>query len=397
MNRIRAFKRVETREGVDVWELSTLALLPSEVLATNAVSWQPSAERVAAGDTGDDNDLPCVTHAVRDVDGGVRRFRGYVRADNVRVLTAWIRKRYAAVPGATLTPLLESLATPGEAAEPTSAGRVTARTLETHLEQMLEGPRGGFHHRRRRASVDSPGMRLGVTVSGTGHGWSRIVRDGHTWAVRCHTEGRVWVAPSETLVGAHRVSGEVWATLPAQPEDPVSWWDGTRGGVAERLSALPFALRARLEAHGRPLIRGARHGQHLADLVPALLVRVPSARERQRLAVAGAAPAHARFAGVMLRSAWPVAIPAHVPVVDDPAEAVSILCRAGDGLAWVPHAHPALPRDLNAEGGTWRVLCRLGALLPRAEERERSSHAEATPANVATTDDSDGVNTQGAA
>jgi hypothetical protein len=383
MNRIRAFKRVETREGVDVWELSSFALLPSEVIGTNAVSWQPSAERVAAGDTADDNDLPCVTHAVRDGDG-VRRFRGYVRADNVRALTAWIRKRYAAVPGATLTPLLGTLGTPSEGGDPSSTARVTARALEAHLEQMLESPRGGFHHRRRRTSADSPGMRLGVTVSGNGHGWSRVVRDGHTWAVRCHTEGRVWVAPSETLVGGHRVPGEVWATLPAQPEDPVSWWDGTRSGVADRLSSLPFALRARLEAHGRPLIRGARHGQHLADLVPAVLVRVPSARERQRLALAADPPSLARFPGVMLRSAWPVAIPATVPVVDDPAEAASILCRAGDGMAWVPHAHPALPRDLTADGGTWRVLCRLGALLPRAAE---PTATESAPANEATAGD----------
>ena len=75
MNRIRAFKRVETREGVDVWELSSFALLPSEVIGTNAVSWQPSAERVAAGDTADDNDLPCVTHAVRDGDGHRHLYR----------------------------------------------------------------------------------------------------------------------------------------------------------------------------------------------------------------------------------------------------------------------------------------------------------------------------------
>jgi hypothetical protein len=362
MNRIRAFKLVETREGVDVWELSTLALTPNEVVTANVVSWQPSAERVAAGDSPDDNDLPCATHAVRDADGSVRTFRGYVRADNARLLAAWIRKRYAPVKGSALAPLLASL-TPEGAADPTTT-RVPAKALETRLEQVLEGPRGGFNHRRRRTSADNPGVRLGLSVSGHGHGWSRIVREGHTWAVRCHPESRVWVAPNEMRIGAHAVPGEVWATLPAQPEDPVSWWDGTRGGVADRLSTLPFALRARLEAHGRPLIRGARHGQHLADLQPAVLVRVPTIRERAGLGDAIAAPEVARFPGVVLRSAWPLAIGPHVPIVDDPAEAAAILCRAGDGLAWVPHAHPAKPKDLHAEGGTWRVICRLGVLFP---------------------------------
>ena len=347
MNRIRAFRLLETHDGVDAWELAWMALNPHEALTSDIVSWQPSAERLRTGDTSDDNDLPCVPHALVGTDGARRSFKGLLVARDVKRAATYLRKRYDPRPGTALAELF-------------SAG---PRKVESAIERQLSADR--MYRRRRRLDATGPLASLGLVVDDPGMGWSRITRGGQAWLARFHHEARCWAAPILLQRGAHTVRQEAWTTLPpVQEPGPASWWDGERGGVAPSLDDIPFALRVHLEAHGRPLIRAARHGLHLSDLSPAFLVRVPSRRELAQVATpVGEAPAMTRFAGIMAPSSWPLRLHADLPVIDDPREAAAVLCRVGKGHAWVPHAPPAMPRDLVPdELGEWRVGCRIAAL-----------------------------------
>ncbi len=176
---------------------------------------------------------------------------------------------------------------------------------------------------------------------------------------RADEEGRAVVAEHRPRFGEHRVRQKLWA-IREHRADGVRWFDGRQSGIVEDVEQLPPALRERLERSGRcepdPELRGA-----LTDLEPLFLLRKPTERECHRVRVDDVAPRLGTPA-ILISTMEPVRLlglderPVDVPVIAEPAQALSILGRCFSGRIYVPHAPCAGRRHIRLpDQPTWVV------------------------------------------
>ena len=349
MNQLVAFRLKVDHGDVQVWEQSTLRLPASSVLISDLVSWGES--ELPTDEYGLEGIRPA-RHALKSP-AGSRPFHGFIVARKPAAIAPFLREHYDPQPGTALAGVL--------------AGPV--RAIGDRVEAALSGPElryGRRHGRFRHAQgITQGGEVLGLFVAQNRipHGFARVHVRGVEWLALENDTNRVWRAPTTTRIGHHDIPGEVFVRLNGAREGTRTWFDGRRYGASDSTDTLPPGLRARLEASGTPVGFAARHGAPLADLEPLFLLKIPPSKHfKIPIANLPPVPPEARRAGFVLDSRAPIPLvdeagnPRSIPVIERPADVVSILARVGAGVHFVPHAEPADPRDLAPPAaGSWRI------------------------------------------
>ena len=207
-----------------------------------------------------------------------------------------------------------------------------------------------LHHRGRHHAVLSRTDFSHLDLNDEGCG-RRFFRKGG--------ERLVVAAERNVAYGSHRVPRRLSAVFYGSKRSRgCVWFDGERFGHADSVEELPEALARELDLSGRP------HGEESplplprAPVAPLFLLRVPTKSEAKPLlgngAVRKSAPPRPN-PFFLFDTRDPVPLPAGLPVVDDPREALSILGRVSDN-AYVPSDLASAPVRLRNEPA-WRVAC----------------------------------------
>jgi hypothetical protein len=358
MCKLKALVVEEQWGGGSLMRASTLRLPLATISQRRLVSIGRTMP-VSTGSRGFDPEVPyhhirLGKQAIRR-DGEVRTWNGLTLALGASMLVEFLRKRVAwEVEGTALDTWRREV------------GLEVGDELYTLLATIFE--------RRALLGISMRADNLALPPLPAGH-WvlqgafdldlSVEVHRGRTW--RCVHERTAPIAVTTTRrvqLGKHRLELPIQVVF-HHDEGRICWWDGTRFGFCERLESLPASLANELEKRGEPTQATWHQLRPGSDLVPLFLLRVPSRGEarairRQRSAVPPKTtmPALLEPLGttVPLLSAGGDLLP--IPVVDDPAEAMTILRRTPGGRAYNPHADPIHPDDIDlGRWPSWRIAC----------------------------------------
>lgn len=357
MSLIRGFRRIHLRGSVGLWSLEDAQQPLSVVLDLPVVGLDRSPEVVLS-----------------PADG----VRGYQRHDiTLRVARHQLRGGELVegiLNGRTASEVADVAFDLLEPAPGTELGRwLQASGLgdraQVELGAWLEDTRGDVMQRRRlRMGRRGPRRGFGLVPPDFEVDLQPIELGDDDWLFALDDGGeRAIVAEHRPRFGEHSVRQKLWA-VQGGVASGLRWFDGRQVGFADGVEQLPAALRERLERRGRseraPELRAA-----LNDLEPLFLLRKPTTQECRGVRPAEVAPPIDTPA-ILISTMEPVRLlglderPIDVPIIADPAQALSILGRSFSDRIYVPHApcvgrrHVRLPdRPTWVVGVLPRCLC----------------------------------------
>ncbi len=355
MARIRGLEVHPVMDGVEVWRLGVAQMpvgeaLRKELICLEGVVDFTRGRKSRWGQRG----VRSLKPARLELEG-FGRFKGLVVSRSATRLTRYLLQAARPTRGTVLATWLQ--------------GRALDEATMAELGELLE--------RAWLMGQDVEGMPLGrrlpkggmaLLPEGTDIRLKRVtIEDQDWWMDRIHRPKTVCTAVVDRIltIDGHRVPQPLHLRRNA-PGTWYGWYDGKLAGHSGSLEAVPARLLDRMEEQGwmrstsEPL-------RPLADLEVRFLLRRPSLDDRPR-EPAPMVPKCCDQPAILIPTTEPVPLvdrrgrPLDLPMITDPADALSVLGRAYNGRIYVPHAHCLDPFDVNCHTGRAEWLM---GVLPR--------------------------------